>query len=656
MRTNKWFPTTALLLSVAVAQNYPEGSQQEGTRVGHSVQGSPRSGVSDNWSGVTLRKLKVLTELDGVTVEITATRPVTPTLTRLTSPDRLVLDFPNTLSASQQNVLAVNHDGVKSVRIGVQPSDPPMTRLVVDLLQPRTSELVAIGDTIVLKLRSVGKAQEKTAIGSAKVQESADPPTQTQDYRRNSSAMLFSNRLYAKADDAASQQPLPADTASPEAGLGPQQPTLELQEPTESQQATDGSQDSEAPQQPATRSIETGLPLRSVVSPLRWGHLSLLSFTALSAYDINHQLQDVQQSSLGSQFTLVQGLLIYSIQRTRWSLDFQYNPSLWFYNHSTHGDFAAHAVDFHIGHDLGRRWRLNLSDSYRYSPALANSLGPAFNVDFFTNTTSNNPFLATGRKFWTNNANLALDRVLNERSKLSFTFADSYTILSGGPTNQPGTTAFGTQDQLHAYGPGVTWSRQLNSRNAISLRYNYRRQTYPGSTGSTDFQNAGIGYNRVLSPSLTAMLQIGPGWSSSAAGSTHSYHRITLQGSAGLFKQFTNGGVTLSFERNNDFSGVISNGYNNRYNLAVHRRFYTRWSAGLSASYIQQEYMGRRTTTGELAFAQLGYQLNRSWSLFTSYRYFNSDNASVNNRPLGPQQVVVAGVRWAWEPERTTSK
>jgi len=181
MLTKKWFSgpaLIALLLSVAVVQSYPESSERKGPPVGPAGQGKPRPGVPAKWSGVTLRKLKVLTEQDGVTtVEITATRPVTPTMTTLTSPDRLVLDFPNTLSASQQNVVAVNDGGVKSVRIGVQLSDPPMTRLVVDLLQPRTSELVAIGDTTVLTLRSVGDEQEKREIGSV-VEAAAisDPP------------------------------------------------------------------------------------------------------------------------------------------------------------------------------------------------------------------------------------------------------------------------------------------------------------------------------------------------------------------------------------------------------------------------------------------------------------------------------------------------
>jgi polysaccharide export outer membrane protein len=270
MRTKKWFTSPALLallLSVAIAQSYPESSQRKGARVGHSGQEKPRSAVSDNWSGVTLRKLRVLTEQDGITVEITATRPVTPTLTTLTSPDRLVLDFPNTLSASHQNVVAVNHDGVKSVRIGVQPSDPPMTRLVVDLLQPRTSELVAIGDTIVLKLRSVPSAGEKAVVvdartaidppieiaavsdlpfphnevdlnppylpgaafkspenrdhrsqSSPEVQESADPPRQTEDSSRNSSVAEGSGATASSGQEIGQQMPAVGKSPTPDNG------------------------------------------------------------------------------------------------------------------------------------------------------------------------------------------------------------------------------------------------------------------------------------------------------------------------------------------------------------------------------------------------------------------------------------------------------
>lgn len=166
MWTCRWFSVLALmalLFTVAVAQSYSESSQ----RKEHSDVGKPRGGASDPGSRATLRAVNIFSDRDGTRVEMTATGPIAPTVTRLTSPDRLVLDFPNIVSAGHQNVLAVNHDGVKSVRIGVQPSDPPITRVVVDLLQPRTYELVSANKKTILKLGSIGNTREATAIGSA---------------------------------------------------------------------------------------------------------------------------------------------------------------------------------------------------------------------------------------------------------------------------------------------------------------------------------------------------------------------------------------------------------------------------------------------------------------------------------------------------------
>jgi polysaccharide biosynthesis/export protein len=166
MWTCRWFSVLvlmALLFTFAAAQSYSESSQ----RKEHSDVGKPRGGASSTGSRVTLRAVNIFSDRDGTRVEMTSTGPIAPTVTKLTSPDRLVLDFPNTVSAGHQDVLAVNHDGVKSVRIGVQPSDPPITRVVVDLLQPRTYELASANKKTILKLGSIGNTREATAIGSA---------------------------------------------------------------------------------------------------------------------------------------------------------------------------------------------------------------------------------------------------------------------------------------------------------------------------------------------------------------------------------------------------------------------------------------------------------------------------------------------------------
>ncbi len=67
------------------------------------------------------------------TLEIIARGAVTPKVSTLDSPARLVLDLPNTAMASEQNHINVGSDGVKGVRLGTNGMTPPTTRVVVDL-------------------------------------------------------------------------------------------------------------------------------------------------------------------------------------------------------------------------------------------------------------------------------------------------------------------------------------------------------------------------------------------------------------------------------------------------------------------------------------------------------------------------------------------
>ncbi|MGE5207050.1 MAG: polysaccharide biosynthesis/export family protein [Chlamydiota bacterium] len=106
----------------------------------------------------TLTKVSVHPDKESISVEITCSRPITPTPQMISDPSRLVLDFADTISASPENHINVNQDGLKSVRIGVQPVDPPTTRVVLDLEQERPYQLLADGNTLRVKL-----GQQETA-------------------------------------------------------------------------------------------------------------------------------------------------------------------------------------------------------------------------------------------------------------------------------------------------------------------------------------------------------------------------------------------------------------------------------------------------------------------------------------------------------------
>jgi type IV pilus assembly protein PilQ len=113
----------------------------------------------------TVQKVDVMHADDGVSVEITARGQVTPKLTTLDSPARILVTLPNTVAATVQNHISVGSNGVKDVRIGTDSHLPPTTSIVIDLVQACPYELLpGGGNRIIVKLHPArAKASAKPA-------------------------------------------------------------------------------------------------------------------------------------------------------------------------------------------------------------------------------------------------------------------------------------------------------------------------------------------------------------------------------------------------------------------------------------------------------------------------------------------------------------
>ena len=106
-----------------------------------------------------LQRLNVVRGDDGISVEITARGTVTPKLSTLGSPARLIIDLPNTVAGTDLRHLEVGSDGVKGVRVGMNGQTPPSTRVVVDLDKACKFELVpGSDDKIIVKLYTAATA------------------------------------------------------------------------------------------------------------------------------------------------------------------------------------------------------------------------------------------------------------------------------------------------------------------------------------------------------------------------------------------------------------------------------------------------------------------------------------------------------------------
>ena len=74
-------------------------------------------------------------------VEIqTSGAPVAPDTQAITGPDRIVVDFPGALPAAELRALKVNRGALKGIRAGLFFSNPPITRVVLDLGAPVVSD------------------------------------------------------------------------------------------------------------------------------------------------------------------------------------------------------------------------------------------------------------------------------------------------------------------------------------------------------------------------------------------------------------------------------------------------------------------------------------------------------------------------------------
>jgi len=106
-----------------------------------------------------LRKVNVVPGADGVQIEISSTQAVTPQVTKLNSPARVLVELPETVVATAQNKIPVGSAGVKGVRIGMDGKTPPTTSVVVDLEKPLAYELTpGPAGKVILTIHSDGSA------------------------------------------------------------------------------------------------------------------------------------------------------------------------------------------------------------------------------------------------------------------------------------------------------------------------------------------------------------------------------------------------------------------------------------------------------------------------------------------------------------------
>jgi hypothetical protein len=100
----------------------------------------------------SIKRFRIVQEKDGPAVEILSTRPVIPSIQAIDDPPRLVIDLPNARLDTREKRISVQADQISTLRADQFQQNPPVARVVVDLLVPRAYTWAAAGNRLVVHL------------------------------------------------------------------------------------------------------------------------------------------------------------------------------------------------------------------------------------------------------------------------------------------------------------------------------------------------------------------------------------------------------------------------------------------------------------------------------------------------------------------------